>query len=128
MACHTSLVLWGKTRKGLPYFVTCPALFMAGFCRIDSCSVVTNSGLIMWIMTLDTTGVFFGICYIFSAVQTIIQVVHDIIMTGQAFINAEKIGKVFVYMRGIGVEGLAGNAFVTVLAGCLTMNGDMKLA
>ena len=82
----------------------------------------------MWLMTLDTAGIFIWVFDFPGSVKTFIDIVHDIVVAGQAFIRSKKICQYIVYMCGIGVEGLACNVFMTVLAGGLTMSGDMKLA
>jgi hypothetical protein len=58
--------------------------------------------------------------------NTLIQVVQDIVMTGQTVIHVKKVINALVDVIRVWVR-IRVNIFVTVLAGILTMNRDMKL-
>jgi len=78
------------------------------------------------VMTLETVPVSFWIFDSFAAVQASIQVIHDIVMARETSVRRKKICQFPVDIRGIRVEPLFSDVFVTVLAGGLAMGGDME--
>jgi hypothetical protein len=64
---------------------------------------------------------------VLRTVPALLQIIQDVIMTGEALLGLEEVRQLFVHIAGVGVEGEVFYVFVAILAGNLTVGRDVKL-
>ena len=110
-------------------FVACPALLVARALGVKiTYPAFPNPGLTVWFMTPDTVFIFLWIIDLPGSVDSLIQVVPDIVVAGKAFFLGEEVCPFLVDIAGIRVEVFLGNLFVAVQTGCLPVGRDMEFS
>jgi hypothetical protein len=118
-ACLIFVRGWGQ---GFSRFVAGATLLAHGSVWIKlSHLVLIKPQLIMGMVAIQAVFIFFAIFDLLRTMHSIIQVLHDVIVTIQAGIRMEKVFQIFVHFSRIWVE-TPGNVRMTVLAGVLTVD------
>jgi len=127
VAGHAHLIFRRKTGEGGAGFVTDTALLIDRSGRFNpDLSFIPDSDLIMGIMAAHAVFILAPVVDLHRPVRTFLEVIHNRIMTGQAFIRMKEVSYTPGHIQRIGMEVLGKDIFVTPPAGGLTVCRSMK--